>query len=146
MKLRCAYGDFTVEEGLVKTQSMVFDTSDTIMFGEGTLDFDGEKLALELRPEPKDFSPVSLRGPLQVGVTLKDPTFRPQAKSLLGRAAIAAALYAIAPPAALLALIETGPGESVDCYTGKDKDDDNGRPRERETTEARRKEGKKGSG
>ena len=147
VKLRCAYGDFSVEEGLVKTQSMVFDTSDTIMFGEGTLDFDGEKLALELRPEPKDFSPVSLRGPLEVGGTFKDPKFRPQAKSLLGRAALAAALYAIAPPAALLAFIETGPGESVDCYTGKDKDDaDDGKPRKRETTEARRKEGKKGSG
>ncbi|HXW09643.1 MAG TPA: AsmA family protein [Steroidobacteraceae bacterium] len=146
VKLRCAYGDFTVEEGLVKTQAMVFDTSDTILFGEGTLDFDGEKLALELRPEPKDFSPVSLRGPLQVGGTFKDPTFRPQAKSLLGRAAVAAALYAIAPPAALLALIETGPGENIDCYTGKDKDDAGGDQRKRETTEARRKEGKKGSG
>jgi uncharacterized protein involved in outer membrane biogenesis len=149
VKLRCAYGDFTVEEGLVKTQSMVFDTSDTIMFGEGSLDFDGEKLALELRPEPKDFSPVSLRGPLEISGTLKDPKFRPQAKSLLGRAAIAAALYAIAPPAALLALIETGPGESIDCYTGKDKDDaggDDKRKRERETTEARRKDGKTGSG
>jgi uncharacterized protein involved in outer membrane biogenesis len=146
VKLRCAYGNFAVEEGLVKTQSMVFDTSDTILFGEGTLDFDGEKLALELRPEPKDFSPVSLRGPLQVGGTLKDPTFRPQAKSLLGRAAVAAALYAIAPPAALLALIETGPGESIDCYTGKDKDDAGDDQRKRETTEARRKDGKKGSG
>ena len=30
--------------------------------------------------------------------------------------AAAAALYAIAPPAALLALIETGPGEDTDCY------------------------------
>ena len=149
VRLRCAYGNFTVEEGLVKTQSMVFDTSDTIMFGEGSMDFDGEKLALELRPQPKDFSPVSLRGPLEIGGTFKDPKFRPQAKSLLGRAAIAAALYAIAPPAALLALIETGPGESIDCYTGKDKDDADDhdkRKRERETTEARRKDDKKASG
>jgi uncharacterized protein involved in outer membrane biogenesis len=146
VKLRCAYGDFAVEEGLVKTRSMVFDTSDTIMFGEGSLDFEGEKLAFELRPEPKDFSPVSLRGPLQIGGTLKDPTFRPQAKSLLGRAALAAALYAIAPPAALLALIETGPGESVDCFTGKDKDDAKDGTRKPETTEARRKDGKTGSG
>lgn len=147
VKLRCAYGDFTVEEGLAKTQAMVFDTSDTIMFGDGSIDLDGEKLALELRPEPKDFSPVSLRGPLEIGGTLKDPKFRPQAKSLLGRAALAAALYAIAPPAALLALIETGPGESIDCYTGKDKDDaGDDEKRKRDTTEARRKEEKKGSG
>jgi uncharacterized protein involved in outer membrane biogenesis len=124
VRLRCAYGDFTVEEGLVGAQSLVFDTSDTVLFGKGSLDFDGEKLALELRPQPKDVSPVSLRGPLEIGGTFKDPKFRPQAKSLLGRAAVAAALYAIAPPAALLAFIETGPGEDVDCYKGKGKDDD----------------------
>jgi uncharacterized protein involved in outer membrane biogenesis len=150
VRLRCAYGEFTVEEGLMKAQSLVFDTSDTIMFGEGSADFDGEKLALELRPEPKDFSPVSLRGPLHVGGTFKDPTFRPEAKSLLGRAAVAAALYAIAPPAALLAFIETGPGESVDCFTGKDKDDDEGGKASgktsRDATEARRNEKNKGQG
>jgi uncharacterized protein involved in outer membrane biogenesis len=124
VRLRCAYGDFAVEEGLAEAQSLVFDTSDTVLFGKGSLDFDGEKLALELRPRPKDVSPVSLRGPLEISGTFKDPKFRPQAKSLLGRAAIAAALYAIAPPAALLAFIETGPGEDVDCYKGKGKDDD----------------------
>jgi hypothetical protein len=61
----------------------------------------------------------SLRGPLEIKGTFKDPAFRPQAKPLLARTAAAAALYAIAPPAALLALIETGPGEDIDCGTGK---------------------------
>lgn len=145
VKLRCAYGDFGVEDGKAKARSMVFDTTDTVVFGDGSVDFGDEELALELRPKPKDFSPVSLRGPLEIGGTFKDPKFRPQAKSLLGRAAAAAALYAIAPPAALLALIETGPGENVDCYTGKkehgDKDDS-----KRDTTEARRAEHHKGQG
>jgi len=36
-------------------------------------------------------------------------------RPLLARAAVAAALHAIAPPAALLALIETGPGKDVGC-------------------------------
>ena len=119
VQLRCAYGDFTVEDGRLATQALVFDTSDTVMFGDGSVDLGEEALALELRPQPKDFSPLSLRGPLEVTGTLKDPKFRPQAKPLLGRAALAAALYAIAPPAALLALIETGPGADVDCFTGR---------------------------
>jgi hypothetical protein len=46
---------------------------------------------------------------------LKDPSFRPKAGPLATRAAIAGALYVIAPPAALLALIETGPGGKVLC-------------------------------
>ncbi|MGI9246441.1 MAG: AsmA family protein, partial [Steroidobacteraceae bacterium] len=113
--LRCAYGDFSVQDGLVRTRSLVFDTTDTVMFGEGTVNLDGESLALELRPEPKDVSPLSLRGPLRIAGTFKAPKFRPEGKQLAARVAAAAALYAIAPPAALLALIETGPGEDVDC-------------------------------
>ncbi|HWJ06682.1 MAG TPA: AsmA family protein [Steroidobacteraceae bacterium] len=118
VKLRCAYGDFAVAQGVVTTRSMVFDTSDTVMFGEGKVNLGEEALALELRPEPKDVSPLSLRGPLKVGGTFKEPKFRPEGKALALRAAAAAALYAITPPAALLALIETGPGENVDCYQG----------------------------
>jgi hypothetical protein len=58
---------------------------------------------------------ISLRVPLEVRGTFKDPTLSPQPGPLVARAALAAALYAIAPPAALLALIETGPGEDVGC-------------------------------
>jgi uncharacterized protein involved in outer membrane biogenesis len=119
VRLRCAYADLGFDDGRARARSLVFDTRDTVMFGEGTIDFGEEEIALELRPEPKDVSPLSLRGPLRVGGTFKDPTFRPEAKSLVARAAAAAALYAIAPPAALLALIETGPGEDVDCWSGR---------------------------
>jgi hypothetical protein len=145
-----------VADGKVKTQSLVFDTSDTVMFGDGSVHLGEEALALELRPEPKDFSPLSLRGPLHIDGTFKDPKFRPEAKSLLGRAAVAAALYAIAPPAALLALIETGPGEDVDCFTGKREEPDgkknneeadaDKKPSSRDTTEARREDRYKGQG
>jgi uncharacterized protein involved in outer membrane biogenesis len=83
--------------------------------GAGKIDLREEKLDLELRPQPKDPSPIALRVPLEIKGTLKDPSFRPQAGPLVARAAAAAALYVVAPPAALLALIETGPGENVRC-------------------------------
>jgi AsmA family protein len=113
--LRCAYAVFAATDGVFSAESLAFDTTDTVLFGSGQVNMGEETLALELRPEPKDVSPLSLRGPLEVGGTLKDPKFRPQAKPLLARAAAAVVLYAIAPPAALLALIETGPGEDTDC-------------------------------
>ena len=114
--LRCAYGEFDVSDGVMKARSLVFDTTDTVVFGSGEVDLDREALALELRPEPKDLSPLSLRGPLEIDGTFKDPAFHPKPKPLLARVAAAAALYAIAPPAALLALIETGPGENIECH------------------------------
>ena len=94
---------------------MAFDTTDTVILGKGSMSLRNEELDLVLRPRPKDLSPVSLRVPLEVRGTFKDPSFRPQPGPLAARAAVATALYAIAPPAALLALIETGPGEDVGC-------------------------------
>ena len=113
--VRCAHTELTVEDGVATTRALAFDTTDTVILGDGTINLRTEGLDLELRPEPKDVSPVSLRGPLEVGGSFKDPALHPKTGPLVGRAAIAAALFAIAPPAALLALIETGPGEDIDC-------------------------------
>jgi uncharacterized protein involved in outer membrane biogenesis len=116
--LRCAYADFDVDDGIMKTEAFAFDTTDTVLFGEGKLNLKNESIDLELDPQPKDFSLVSLRVPLEVGGTFKDPSFGPKSGPLAARTAVAAALYSVAPPAALLALIETGPGENVDCGSG----------------------------
>ena len=113
--VRCAYTELTVADGVAKTRSLAFDTTDTVIVGSGTIDLRDEKLDLELKPRPKDISPVSLRGPLEVTGTFKDPEFLPKPAPLAGRVAAAAALFAIAPPAALLALFETGPGKDRDC-------------------------------
>jgi uncharacterized protein involved in outer membrane biogenesis len=113
--LRCAYADFDVTDGVMKTRAFAFDTTDTVVFGHGSADLGKEELNFELDPKPKDFSPVSLRVPLQIEGTFKHPSVRPESGPLATRAAVAGALFAIAPPAALLALIETGPGKDVDC-------------------------------
>ena len=53
-------------DGIMKTEAMAFDTTDTVVFGEGKLDLRKESLDLDLSPQPKDRSPVSLRVPLEV--------------------------------------------------------------------------------
>lgn len=113
--LRCAYTAFDIKDGVMKTTGMAFDTTDTAIFGDGSIDMKQEKIDLRLIPMPKDRSPLTVRVPLKIGGTLKDPSFHPEAAPLLARTAAAAALYTIVPPAALLALIETGPGANIDC-------------------------------
>ncbi|KFN47769.1 AsmA family protein [Arenimonas metalli] len=113
--VRCGFADFTVADGTMTLDNFAFDTTDTLLLAEGTADLGDESLDLLLKPRPKDRSPFSLRSPLRVGGTFKSPTIRPQGGPLLLRSAAAAALYALAPPAALLALVETGPGENADC-------------------------------
>jgi uncharacterized protein involved in outer membrane biogenesis len=113
--IRCAFADFGVTDGLMQTRSMAFDTTDTIVLGSGDINLKNEALNLELKPRPKDRSILSFRTPLEIGGTFKDPSFRPDLKKLGLRGAVALALATIAPPAALLATIETGGGQDSDC-------------------------------
>lgn len=113
--LRCAFADFQVQDGLMQARALAFDTSDTLVVGEGSISLGRETLDLLLRPRPKDRSILALRSPLRIGGTFKDPSFRPDFKALGLRGAIALTLGSITPPAALLATVETGPGKDVDC-------------------------------
>ena len=113
--LRCAFADFSVRDGLMNTRALAFDTTDTLVVGEGSVSLKHEQLDLLLRPRPKDRSILALRSPRRIGGTFKAPSFRPDFKALGLRGAIALTLGSIAPPAALLATIETGPGKDADC-------------------------------
>ena len=113
--IRCAFADFGVKQGVMTTRHMAFDTTDTVIKGEGTISLRDERLDMRLKPLPKDHSLFSLRTPLLVNGTFKDPELRPEMKRLTLRGLAAAALATIAPPAALIPLFETGPGKNVDC-------------------------------
>ena len=113
--IRCAFGDFAVRDGQMTTRALAFDTTDTIIIGEGDISLKNETLDLTLKPRPKDRSIFSFRSPLLVGGTFKDPSFKPDLARVGLRGAIALALGSIAPPAALLATLELGPGEDTSC-------------------------------
>ncbi|MGO1071805.1 AsmA family protein [Lysobacter sp. CA199] len=113
--IRCAFGDFSVNDGVMTAQSLAFDTSDTVLVGTGTINLRDEKLDMVVRARPKDRSLLSLRAPLIVTGSFKQPNARPDYKRLGLRGAAAIALGAIAPPAALLATLELGPGKDAGC-------------------------------
>lgn len=113
--IRCAFGDFGVSNGVMTARSLAFDTTDTIIIGEGIVSLRDETLRLKLRPRPKDRSLIALRSPLWIDGTFKDPEFHPDYGRIGLRGALALVLGNIAPPAALLATLELGPGEDAQC-------------------------------
>ncbi|UHQ22402.1 AsmA family protein [Lysobacter sp. 5GHs7-4] len=113
--IRCAFGDFQVREGVMRTRALAFDTSDTLLVGKGQIDLGDETLDLDIRARPKDRSLLTLRSPLKVTGTFKHPKAKPDYARLGLRGAAAVALGTIAPPAALLATIELGPGKDAAC-------------------------------
>jgi hypothetical protein len=117
--IHCAYADFNLQRGIATAEALAVDTADTALLGRGVIDLREERFDITLLPRPKDRSPVSLRSPLKIGGSFLDPSFAPEAGPLLLRGAAVAALAALAPPAALLGLLETGPGEDVSCGPGQ---------------------------
>lgn len=113
--LRCAFADFGVKDGRMDSRALAVDTTDTLIVGEGSINLKNEQMDLLLKPRPKDISILALRSPLRIDGTFKDPSFRPDFKALGIRGAIALALGSIAPPAALLATFEPGPGKDSNC-------------------------------
>lgn len=116
--IRCAFADFSVAKGLMSTRRLAFDTTDTVILGEGTVSLRDERLDLRLKAQPKDHSFFALRAPLLMTGTFKDPSFHPDVKKITLRGLAAALLGSLAPPAALLALYETGPGKDIVCRPG----------------------------
>lgn len=117
--IRCAFGDFNVDNGVMVSRALAFDTSDTVILGHGSISLREERLDLKLKPLPKDHSLLALRAPLKLTGSFKDPEFRPDVGRIALRAVAAAVLAAIAPPAALIATFETGPGKDVACRPGE---------------------------
>jgi len=113
--VRCAASAFDVKKGLMTSRALVLDTTDTVVYGDGTVNFASEAIDLYFRPYPKDMSVLSLRSPLKVTGTLGAPQAGPDKGALAGRAGLALALGAVNPLLALAATIETGPGEDANC-------------------------------
>jgi uncharacterized protein involved in outer membrane biogenesis len=113
--LRCAFGDFAIDDGVMTTRALAFDTTDTILVGSGTINLRDESLDLTIKPRPKDRSLLAFRTPLELDGTFKRPLLHPDVGRLGLRGGIALTLASIAPPAALLATLELGPGEDASC-------------------------------
>ena len=111
VKINCAASNLTANHGLFQTRLFVFDTEDAVININGTVNFANERLDLDVRPHSKGLRILSLRSPLYVKGTLKNPDVGVQPGPLLLRGGGAVALAVFAPVAALLPLVVTSKGD-----------------------------------
>ena len=106
VKINCAASDLVATDGLFDARLFVFDTEDATINVSGTANMTSEQLNLDVTPHTKGFRIFSLRSPLYVKGTLKNPDVGVQKGPLLIRGVGAVALGVVAAPAAaLLALV-----------------------------------------
>lgn len=113
--LNCGAIVFDVKDGQGRSSLFVLDTAQTQVLGSGQFDLAQERVALRVEPKPKVKGLLSLRTPVNLQGTFNHVDVSLEKKPLLARAAAAVVLAAVAPPAAILAFIETGPGEDTPC-------------------------------
>ncbi len=114
--VRCGGTRFVINQGVLESELLLLDTTDTHIHGGLRVDFARERFRLDLDAEPKDSSLFSARAPLKVEGRFADFTVRPDFESLSGRVALGALAGALlGPVGALAAFIEPGEGEDADC-------------------------------
>ncbi len=116
VKINCAAADLGIRNGLATPRIFVFDTENAVINIDGTTNFATERLDLSINPDSKGVRIVTLRSPLYVRGTFKNPDAGVKPGPLITRGAAAVALGAVlTPAAALLALISPSGGGENQC-------------------------------
>lgn len=118
VKINCMAADLVSTNGVMESKLFAFDTEKALINVNGDIDFKDEKLNLDIVPHTKGFRLFSLRSPLYVHGTFKNPSPGVHAGPLIlrGGGAVALAVFA-APVAALapLAVPESGKADATQC-------------------------------
>ena len=113
--IHCAITAMHAKNGELVPDFMVVDSEDELIHGSGSIDFRDEKYDLKLTANSKKPSLVALRGPIMITGTFATPVVRPAVGQAVARVGAAVGLGILAPPLALLPLIDLGDAPNADC-------------------------------
>ena len=112
----CGIAAFRVQHGLARAEPLKLATDSVTISGSGSFNFQSETIDLVLRGQPKKLAPLRLRAPIVVGGTFAKPAIGVKPGGLLAQTGVAAALGAVATPAAaVLAFVDPGLEKNTNC-------------------------------
>ncbi|MBC7513918.1 MAG: AsmA family protein [Herminiimonas sp.] len=117
VRINCAAADFVVKNGVLDSHIFALDTTDALINVDGTINLATEQMMLNVYPHTKGFRVFSLRSPLYVRGTFKNPDVGVVKGPLIMRGAAALALGAINPLASLMALLAPSNKQTSPCPT-----------------------------
>ncbi|MDO8207960.1 MAG: AsmA family protein [Gallionella sp.] len=115
VKLNCMATDLGVTNGLIQTRSFIIDTNDAIIDVSGKINLTQEQLDLTIKTMSRGLRVLSLRAPIYVRGSFTQPRVSVDKGVLVMKAGGTIALIVLAPVAALIPLINTGPGKDSEC-------------------------------
>ena len=113
--IRCAVARLDVHEGIGTVRTLVIDTDDAVLSGDGTVDLASDALDLSLRGRPKKPS-LALHSSLHLQGSLAHPRVHVAGRGVAGQTAAAVALGVLLTPiASVLAFVNPGLAHNADC-------------------------------
>ena len=123
-EIRCGVVSFHADDGDLKANSLLVDTSHVRVTGKGHINLKDEALNVELQGKPKEIRLVRIRAPIEIHGTLAHPDVGLKAGPLVGQTAAAVALGTfLTPAAALLAFVDKGLAKDANCSSVIDQAD-----------------------
>lgn len=113
--VRCAVASFRVNNGVARTQTMVFDTETMLIEGSGTISLRDEALDLEIEGEPKEPRLIRVAAPISLEGRLRSPRVGVEVEDAADQGLAAALATIAAPLAAVLPFIDPGLAEDENC-------------------------------
>jgi uncharacterized protein involved in outer membrane biogenesis len=83
LAIDCLAVDFEVVGGTGSSKTLLLDTTDSLVVGEGRINLADETLDITVLAEPKDFSLLSLNAPVYVDGSFADPGYGVSPEALL---------------------------------------------------------------
>jgi AsmA family protein len=115
-QIRCGIASFHAEQGDLKANRFLVDTTDVLVTGRGDINLTDESLHLSLQGKPKKIRLVRLRAPIEIHGTLAHPDIGLEPGHVLAQAGSAAALgVLLTPVAAVLAFVDKGLAKDANC-------------------------------
>jgi hypothetical protein len=115
VKINCAAADFVATNGVLDPRVFALDTDDAVINIDGKVNLRDESMDLGVHPHTKGFRVFSLRSPLYVKGTFKDPHVGVDATALALRGGAVIGLGLINPFAALIPLLAPSNNQPLPC-------------------------------
>ncbi|WP_028216443.1 AsmA family protein [Paraburkholderia oxyphila] len=115
VNINCAAADFVATNGVLDPRVFALDTDDAVIDIDGPIDLRNESMDMKVHPHTKGFRVFSLRSPLYVKGTFKDPHVGVDAAALALRGGAMVGLGLINPFAALIPLIAPSNNKPLPC-------------------------------
>lgn len=116
VSIRCGVASFDVRNGIAHARTIVFDTENVLIRGEGNVSLRDETLNLRIQGEPKEARLISINAPISIEGRWRSPQIGVDAGDAPGQGGVAAALATlVAPIAALLPFVDLGLAEDANC-------------------------------